>query len=466
MDEKGFMLGNTGCSKRIFTRATWKQKERTAATQHGNREWFAILACVCGDGSSLPPGIIYEGKAGIQPSLVRELQPDLQDVFVAKSTSGWTNSELGLAWLEQIFNRFTIDKARRRWRLLILDGHGSHVTSDFINFCDAHKILVAVFPPHSIHIPQPLDVVMFTPLANAYNQKLQEHLQHGHSMIGIGKGEFLSIFWAAWTQTFRRELILRSFQATRVLPMRVKAREKRFNNTTPQQLNGGSVGEQGDGNSWRQLRRILHAAVEDKSKAEFKRLEQSLHLLQVENELLHHERESLRSSLRLQSKRNNKGTTLDSQHREDYHNSSAVFWSPRKIQPAHELEVIVQQEAEQPQLQKGTEKELEVTSIRQKRLEAEEAEKERDKAKKAKPIELSARRAAKQQQRSAVTSQKSHHTHQTPREKASSKHVKKRTRRRSVVGVGSKAAAAPTTPPPPPKTTTRGRTIKIPQKFV
>ncbi|EFQ85958.1 hypothetical protein PTT_18934, partial [Pyrenophora teres f. teres 0-1] len=29
----------------------------------------------------------------------------------------------------------------------------------------------------------------------------------------------------------------------------------------------------------------------------------------------------------------------------------------------------------------------------------------------------------------------------------------------------SEAAAAPTAPPPTPKTTTRGRTIKLPQKF-
>ncbi|KAK1918709.1 hypothetical protein P3342_001758 [Pyrenophora teres f. teres] len=40
-----------------------------------------------------------------------------------------------------------------------------------------------------------------------------------------------------------------------------------------------------------------------------------------------------------------------------------------------------------------------------------------------------------------------------------------KTRRRGVVGAESKVAAAPTAPSPPPKTTTRGRTIKIPQRF-
>jgi len=38
----------------------------------------------------------------------------------------------GLRWLKQVFNRETKAKARRAYQLLILDGHGSHVTKEFI----------------------------------------------------------------------------------------------------------------------------------------------------------------------------------------------------------------------------------------------------------------------------------------------------------------------------------------------
>jgi hypothetical protein len=72
-------------------------------------------------------------------------------VFVANSTSGWTNNDIGLAWLEQLFEHYTKQKARRQWRLLLVDGHGSHLTRKFVEFCDANKILLAVFPPHSTH---------------------------------------------------------------------------------------------------------------------------------------------------------------------------------------------------------------------------------------------------------------------------------------------------------------------------
>jgi hypothetical protein len=71
-----------------------------------------------------------------------------------------------------VFDRHTKAKARRGWRLLILDGHGSHVTADFIDFCDANRILLALFLPYSTYSLQPLDVVLFSPLSTNYAKKL------------------------------------------------------------------------------------------------------------------------------------------------------------------------------------------------------------------------------------------------------------------------------------------------------
>ncbi|KAH8631304.1 pogo transposable [Alternaria alternata] len=84
----------------------------------------------------------------------------------------WSNNELGLAWLQQVFERHTAAKARRQWRLLILDGHGSHVTPEFLEFCEAKRIIVMVYPPHLTHSLQPLDVVLFGPLSSHYTKQL------------------------------------------------------------------------------------------------------------------------------------------------------------------------------------------------------------------------------------------------------------------------------------------------------
>ncbi|KAH7394724.1 hypothetical protein BKA66DRAFT_599093 [Pyrenochaeta sp. MPI-SDFR-AT-0127] len=50
MDEKGFMIGVVGRSKRIFSKRRWEKKEVRASLQDGNREWITLLACVCADG--------------------------------------------------------------------------------------------------------------------------------------------------------------------------------------------------------------------------------------------------------------------------------------------------------------------------------------------------------------------------------------------------------------------------------
>jgi hypothetical protein len=59
MDEKGFFVSRTTRSKRVFSKASLAQKERTAALQDGNREWVTLLACVCACGEALPPALFY-----------------------------------------------------------------------------------------------------------------------------------------------------------------------------------------------------------------------------------------------------------------------------------------------------------------------------------------------------------------------------------------------------------------------
>jgi hypothetical protein len=118
------------------------------------------------------------------------------DVFVSSSLTGWTNNDVGLAWLEQVFNRRTEQNARlqKEWRLLILDSHGSHLSMDFIEFCEANRILLAVFPPHSTHTLQPLDVVCFKPLFSNYTSALNVHLFKTQGMLPVQKGDFFTLF--------------------------------------------------------------------------------------------------------------------------------------------------------------------------------------------------------------------------------------------------------------------------------
>jgi hypothetical protein len=219
MDEKGFLIGIVGRSKRIFSRRMWEKKEVRASLQDGNRVWITLLACICADGSALPPSLIYEAaNKGIQSSRVEDIKAGDHEVFITSSSSGWTNNNIGLAWLEQLFDCCTKEKIRQSYRLLILDGHGSHVTMDFINYCDQNKILLAILPPHSTHTLQPLDVAMFKPLSTAYSTKLSRYLHRSQGLVSITKGDFFTLFWNAWKASFKELTILNSFETTGISP--------------------------------------------------------------------------------------------------------------------------------------------------------------------------------------------------------------------------------------------------------
>jgi hypothetical protein len=73
---------------------------------------MTLLACVCADGLALPPGLIYESANNtIQSSWVEEIKSGEHNVLVGSSPSGWTNNNIAVAWLKQVFDRFTKAKA-------------------------------------------------------------------------------------------------------------------------------------------------------------------------------------------------------------------------------------------------------------------------------------------------------------------------------------------------------------------
>ena len=78
---------------------------------------------------------------------------------------------MGRNWLEQVFHRCTVKKAGNRRRLLLVDGHSSHVNMQFIDRCDSLRILLLILPPHTTHRLQPLDVGLFSPLSTYYTVK-------------------------------------------------------------------------------------------------------------------------------------------------------------------------------------------------------------------------------------------------------------------------------------------------------
>jgi hypothetical protein len=277
MDEKGFLLGILIRSKRVFSRRLYEEGKIKAHIQDGSREWITLLACICADGSHLEPALIYQSASGsIQDTWLQAMRPE-DRVYISSSPSGWTNNDIGLSWLKQVFNRSTKEKAGRSYRLLILDGHGSHLTMDFIEYCDRNRILLAIYPPHSTYTLQPLDVVMFKPLSSAYSTQISHFMERSQGLTSMSKRDFYPMFMAAWEASFKEETILKAFEATGLSPLNSEAILKRFNQPTQSGQLSDSDSLALSASDWRKIKQLIDRAVTDRDQRKISKLNQTIH---------------------------------------------------------------------------------------------------------------------------------------------------------------------------------------------
>ncbi|KJZ73072.1 hypothetical protein HIM_07456 [Hirsutella minnesotensis 3608] len=213
-DETGFNMGIIATTKVVTqTRQPKSRKGRPKATQPGNRNFVTVIEGINATGWALPATIIFEGKVH-QSSWYRTGIP--KDWVIGLSENGWTNDEIGVRWLREVFDRHTRSRTVATYRLLLLDGHGSHLTPEFDDFCRKNQIVWLCPPPHSTHLTQACDVGCFSVLKTAYGRLVQEKAELG--INSIDKPDFIQIFQKARTVALSEKNIKNSFRAVGIVP--------------------------------------------------------------------------------------------------------------------------------------------------------------------------------------------------------------------------------------------------------
>jgi hypothetical protein len=169
---------------------------------------------VCATRYATPPFIIYKGRVHISAWYEETSIPRNWKLLV--SENGWTNNALGLEWLKH-FDAHTKTRQVGVYRLLILDGHESHLNQHFKDYCLKHKILTLCMPPYSSHILQPLDMVCFSPLKRRYSQRVRDLARR--RVFHINKEGFLPTFKDAFFNVFTEENCRKAFKAAGLVPI-------------------------------------------------------------------------------------------------------------------------------------------------------------------------------------------------------------------------------------------------------
>src|SRR3954453_12214742 len=100
--------------------------------------------------------------------------------------------------------------------MLVLDGHSSHMSVKFDEYCKAHNIVAIGLPPYSSHLTQPLDVSCFGVLKRNYGSELdvfiKVHITH------ITKTEFFIAFQNVYRKTMTQDNIKAGFRSSGLVP--------------------------------------------------------------------------------------------------------------------------------------------------------------------------------------------------------------------------------------------------------
>ena len=198
-------------NSKVVTRA--ERTRNPDLVQPGNTDWVTVVHGINSQGWWIPPLIILAGVNHLAKWYKESSLPS--NWRIAVSDKGWTDDKLGYEWIQH-FNAHTEARKRGSRRLLILDGHSSHHSIRFEDYCKENNIITLCMPPHSSHILQPLDVACFGPLKVAYSRQIERKMRAGVSHIT--KEDFLAVYYPTHLAALTLSNIQNGFEAVGLVP--------------------------------------------------------------------------------------------------------------------------------------------------------------------------------------------------------------------------------------------------------
>ena len=357
-DEKGFLIGLALKMKRIMSRQSHEEGKLQGAMQDGSREFITLLACICADMTALPAALIYQGKS---QDLMDTWLDDLEEhdiAYFASSEKGWSSDAYGMAWLNKVFDPHTRDKAKRSRRLLIVDGHSSHVNMAFIDRCDRLKILVLILPPHSTHKLQPLDCGNFLPLAIFYGQEITAILTDSEGETSMTKRMFYGCFKPAFEKAFCVENIESAWKKTGLWPydpsLVLDPFKARPNTDIPVKTEVRDPNEVKTPYTSKSIRHFQAHFAKNPTKQLQRKLFKANMQLAAEREIATHRAECFKRALILEKKKRNKPKRLNLLGED----ASGVpqFFGPEEVKKAREFQAGKAAREEQEKVDKAVKK--------------------------------------------------------------------------------------------------------------
>jgi DDE superfamily endonuclease len=135
---------------------------------------------------------------------------------LAVTDNGWSNDSMAMNYIKHFNDSSHSTEPIGDYRLLILDGHGSHATFQFKKFYHDNRIILLYLPAHTTHKLQPLDIIIFGPQAEFYSQEVDQYSRYNGD--GVTQREYLDWIIKARAKANTESNILSAWEKSGLIP--------------------------------------------------------------------------------------------------------------------------------------------------------------------------------------------------------------------------------------------------------
>jgi hypothetical protein len=180
------------------------------------REWLSVLVCINTAGYYIPSFYIFCGKT-FQRDYIKKCE---DNASMAIQSKAWMTIQLFKLWIGHFVKNVCdcgLGISFDCHHLLILDGHGSHVTTNVVKMARSVGLDLLMLPSHTSYAMQPLDVSSFRPFKQAF-RLLRNVWTLRNKSAGVSKEILASWVSAALEKALTEKNMKSGFHSTGISP--------------------------------------------------------------------------------------------------------------------------------------------------------------------------------------------------------------------------------------------------------
>jgi hypothetical protein len=175
-----------------------------------------LTACIAADGSALKPLVILSAASIIEEILESGYTED-KVIFIYQN-HGFMTKRLFKYWAQNIFFPYVKHK-RLEFEydgisILLMDQFSGHEYDEFNADCKAHGVITRPLVPHTSHLAQPLDQIIFSVFKQRFSSTR-------FSKFASASSNRIIRILRAWFQTISADLITSTFSGAGIVPDKI-----------------------------------------------------------------------------------------------------------------------------------------------------------------------------------------------------------------------------------------------------